>query len=244
MNVKMKKLLLLGVALVGLLGVAVAGEITGTVGYRERIALPANSLITIRLEDVSAAGRPAELISELRFVSGTRQVPFSFRLPYTDSAIQKSHRYQVRATVHSENQLMFASTVAYPVINNGLRKVNIQMQRAAAPSPILGITWKLTELNGKPALPGRTSAPTITFDKGGARFKSHTGVNSLSGTFKLSEGSLNIEPGVQTLIGASPELMEQEKDFSAALKATTSYRLLDGKLELLKGAEVVARFER
>jgi putative lipoprotein len=245
MKLKMKKQLLVGIAALGLAGIAWCGEITGSVSYRERIALPANSVITIRLDDISVAGRAAELVSELRFVTGTRQVPINFRLPYMDSAIQKGRRYQIRASIHTENQLMFASNTAYPVVNNGIKKASIVVQRISpSANLILGIQWKLTELNGKPALPGRSGGPTINFDKGGTKFTSHTGVNSLSGSFKLTGGSINISPGIQTLIGASPELMQQEKDFSAALKATTSYRLVDGKLELLKGSEIVARFEQ
>src|SRR5688500_5207934 len=245
MNVKMKNQLLSGVFVLSLVGVASAREITGAVTYRERIALPPNAVVTVRLEDIGAADRATELVSELRFVTGTQQVPFSFRLPYVDSAIQRGRRYQVRASIHSESQLMFASSAAYNVISNGVRKANIAVQRVApSANLILGITWKLTELNGKPALPGRSGNPSITFDKNGTKFSSHTGVNSLSGSCKLTGASINITPGIQTMIGASPELMQQEKDFSAALKATTSYRLVNGKLELLRGSEIVARFDQ
>lgn len=245
MYVNMKKLLFSGVLVASLAGIGTAGEITGTVSYRERIALPPNSIITVRLEDVSAADRASVIISELKFVSGSQQVPFGFRLQYADTAIQKGHRYQVRSSIHAENQLMFTSSTAYPVISNGAKKANILVQRVApSANLILGITWKLTELNGKPSLPGRSGSPSITFNRDGSKFSSNTGVNSLSGAFKLTGGSINIRPGIQTLIGASPELMQQEKDFSAALRATTSYRLVNGKLELIKGSEIVARFEQ
>ncbi len=228
-----------------LASVASARDVTGTVSYRERIALPANAVVSVRLEETGIAGTPPRMVSELNVASGGRQVPFSFRLPFEQTMAARSRRFQLRARITVGDQQMFSTSEPVPVITNGVWKANLVVKKIGpSENLILGTTWKLKELNGKPALPGRSGTPTITFDKGGAKFSSHTGVNSLSGTFRISGASISISPGMQTLIGASPEMMEQEKDFSSALKAANSYRLVNGTLELLKGADIIARFER
>lgn len=225
---------------------AVAGEITGTVAYREKIALPAGAVVTVRLEDVSLADAPSKLVSELRFATGGKQVPFAFRLPYVDSAIQRRSRYHVRASIHAGGQLLFTTTEARLVITNALKKVSLVLTRVVAMDspPIQGPTWTLTELGGKPAILGRTGAPTIKLSTEKSEFGAYTGVNSLGGTFKITGTSIKFDPGPQTLIAGSPELMDQERDFNAALKNATSFRIVDGKLELLRGSEVLARFQK
>ena len=52
--------------------------ITGTVAYRERIALPPNAVVTIALEDVSLADAPAKVLAKQTFETEGKQVPLSF----------------------------------------------------------------------------------------------------------------------------------------------------------------------
>ncbi|MBC8065957.1 MAG: YbaY family lipoprotein, partial [Chlorobia bacterium] len=178
---------------------AVAGEITGTVSYREKIALPAGAVVTVRLEDVSVADAPSKLVSELRFATGGKQVPFAFRLPYVDSAIQKGARYHVRASIHSGGQLLFTTSEARLVITNAVKKVSLVLNRIVAMNspPLQGATWTLTELGGKPSILGRTGSPTIKLSSEKSEFGAYTGVNSLGGTFKITGTSIKFDPGPQ-----------------------------------------------
>jgi putative lipoprotein len=244
MNSKRGKFLLSLIA-AALSVAAWAGEISGTVAYREKIALPSNAIVTVRLEDVSVADAPSKLVSELRFATGGKQVPFKFKLPYVDSALKKGWRYQLRASIQSGGAMLFTTTQAYPLVAQQTKPVNLLLQKVAViVNPLFNVTWKLMDLNGTPVIVGGKGAPTIKFDQEGGRFSCFLGVNQLSGSFELSGSSLNIAPGPQTLIGASQELMDQERALSTALKETTSYRLMDGRLDLLKGSEVIARFQK
>ena len=95
-------------------------RITGTLAYRERIALPSDAVIDIQLQDISLADTSAQVISEAMFSTEGKQVPFPFVLTYDPAKIVASHRYSVRATIRSsDGMLMFATTQAYPVITNG-----------------------------------------------------------------------------------------------------------------------------
>ena len=231
------------IAFVGLAVNAMAGQITGQLSYREKIALPPNAVITLKLEDATVAENPT-LVSELRLASGGRQVPFTFQLPFIDSNIKRGRKYVLHAEIRALDQELFHTAQGIPVISNGSRKVNLVLRRVVpAVAPITDVTWKLVELGGKPSMLGTRGSPTLKFDTGN-RFAGYTGVNTFSGAYRTSGTSINLNPGAQTLIGASPEMMEQEKNFTAALRDANAYRVVEGRLELLRGAEVLARFER
>ena len=96
-----------------------SASVTGTVSYRERIALPDSAVVEVKLLDVSRADAPAKVIAEQRIETRGKQVPFSFELPYDESKIDPRMRYNVRASVLVGNDLMFTTDQAYEVITYG-----------------------------------------------------------------------------------------------------------------------------
>lgn len=100
-----------------------AGSITGTVSYLERIALPPNAVIQVRLEDVSRADAPAKTIAQERITLGDRQVPVPFELKFDPKTIDEKHTYVVTARIVVDDELRFLSDKAYPVLtrDNPLR---------------------------------------------------------------------------------------------------------------------------
>lgn len=99
--------------------VAQLGQVTGTITYRERIALLPDAMISVQLLDVSRADAPAIVISQLDFLASGRQVPFSFTLVYNPASIDPSHQYAVRSTITSAGRLQFTTTRSYPVLTHG-----------------------------------------------------------------------------------------------------------------------------
>lgn len=93
-------------------------SITGTVAYRERIALPDQAVVTISLQDVSLADAPAKVITSQRIETQGKQVPFNFELAYDASNILPQHSYSVSARIEVEGQLMFISDMHYGVITD------------------------------------------------------------------------------------------------------------------------------
>jgi putative lipoprotein len=91
-------------------------KVTGSVTYRERIALPPSAVITVQLVDVSLADAPAVLIAEQVITTAGRQVPFEFALEYDASRIQPSHTYAVQVRIENGDQLLFISDEMNPVI--------------------------------------------------------------------------------------------------------------------------------
>ena len=97
-------------------GTADSGVVSGTVAYRERMAMPENALLTIQLQDVSVADSPAKVIAEQRFMFAGHQVPLPFEVHYDSAKIDPKHSYALSARITVDGQLMFLNTTTYRVI--------------------------------------------------------------------------------------------------------------------------------
>lgn len=82
-------------------GPASSGLVTlsGTVSYRERIALPPDARVTVRISDVSLMDVAAPVIAETELATGGRQVPIAFSLDYDPARIEARGRYAVSARI-------------------------------------------------------------------------------------------------------------------------------------------------
>ncbi|CAH1557145.1 YbaY family lipoprotein [Vibrio rotiferianus] len=92
--------------------------ITGTVAYRERIALPPHAVVTVALEDVSLADAPAKVLAKQTFETEGKQVPLSFELSYNSNDIKPNHRYSLRARIEVDGKLRFINDTSIPVITD------------------------------------------------------------------------------------------------------------------------------
>ena len=94
-------------------------KVTGTVGYRERIALPPAATIRVQLVDVSRADAPADVLGEQLIEAAGRQVPFAFEIRYDPARIDERMSYAVQARIEDGGRLLFISDQSYPVITRG-----------------------------------------------------------------------------------------------------------------------------
>src|SRR5690606_6350101 len=91
------------------------GLITGTVAYRERIALPPDAKVIVSLEDVTRTDQGSTFVAQ-QVLRAKGQVPLPFELRYLPKAIHGTHRYIVRAEiVDVHDALLWSSTEPYPV---------------------------------------------------------------------------------------------------------------------------------
>jgi len=100
-----------------------AGEstrVTGTVSYRERIALAPGSTVIVTLEDTSKADAKATLLGESRIPIERSQAPITFAIEVGAGRIDPRHRYAVRARIlDPQGALRWTSTQAYLVMTGG-----------------------------------------------------------------------------------------------------------------------------
>jgi uncharacterized lipoprotein YbaY/membrane-bound inhibitor of C-type lysozyme len=109
-------------------------QVTGTVTYLQRVALPPNAVIQVQLADVSQADAAANVIAEQNINLGQRQVPVPFTLKVDPAKIDPKHTYMVSAKITVDGELRFITERSFPVLTNGKPShVNVIMAQAAAP---------------------------------------------------------------------------------------------------------------
>jgi putative lipoprotein len=109
---------------------APSGEVTGTVRYLDRSALPPGATVTVQLRDVSLADAPAELLAE-QVLRPTTQAPFAFVLRYDAARIDARHEYAVSARIEVDGALRYISDTRIGVVTRGnpSRDVEVTVRR-------------------------------------------------------------------------------------------------------------------
>jgi len=97
---------------------ASSASITGTVSYRERIALSNLAELEITLEDVSRQDVAAKVLAR-QTMSNPGQVPIRFELPYQPADIDERMSYTLRARIRDGGKLAFISDTHTPVLTRG-----------------------------------------------------------------------------------------------------------------------------
>jgi putative lipoprotein len=97
---------------------AATATVTGSVSYRERIALPADALVVVQLRDVSRMDVAAKIISE-QTIKPQHSVPIPFSLAYDPDEIDERMTYALFATIRSEGRLLFVTDRSYQVLTRG-----------------------------------------------------------------------------------------------------------------------------
>ena len=95
-----------------------AAAVTGTITYRERVALRTDAVAVIQLQDVSRADAPGLVIGEQR-IDAPGQVPIRFQIRYDPARIDPDRTYAVSARIFQGDRLLFISDAAYRVITGG-----------------------------------------------------------------------------------------------------------------------------
>ena len=91
-----------------------------TATYRERILLSPGHVLTVRVEDVSRADAPAEVLAEHREVLDGRAPPYQATLGFPRSQIDPRHTYAVRAEIRDPSgALRFTTDTRHAVLTQG-----------------------------------------------------------------------------------------------------------------------------
>jgi putative lipoprotein len=231
-----------------LAGGAYAAQISGTITFRERVALPKDAIVTVRLEETG--GSVGDLVSELKFSSRGKQLPIKFSMSYEDDSPRTYNRYQVVATIHSNGQLLYQtqSPVAWNPSSN--QRLDIRLTRARRAIPIdsraqlYDVVWRLVELGDVRAIGNSEDVPSIRFNRNDSRVAGNTGVNQFAGAYTLENGRLDFGQMQMTLRAGPQNLMRQERLFLEMLQRANGFRLNGRTMYLLENSRVLAEFER
>ena len=112
--------------------------VSGTITYRERIALTPEMTILVELRDVSLADAAAPLVAS-QTIRNPGQVPISFRLPYDPDDISPRNTYGISARIEEpDGRLIFINDTAHDVITRGNpSRVDMVLVLAQPPSRFL-----------------------------------------------------------------------------------------------------------
>jgi putative lipoprotein len=227
-------------------------QVTGTLMYRERMALPPGSVAEVWLLDTSRADVPAVEISYQR-IEEPGNPPIPFVLDYDPAEIREGMQYGVRATIKREDQLMFTSDTHYPVLTRGagntaeVMLVRVSRAPGTPGTPLADTYWKLTSI-GADAYnhEGEQAEPHLKFDAESGTVSGQTGCNSFSGGYETSStmsGAMLELGNLAVTMRACISGMEIERAYLDGLGAVNRYEISGNTLTLYAGDEPLLAFE-
>lgn len=110
-----------------------SGVLTGTVTYRQRIALPPNAVIEVQLADVSRADAAATILASQTITAEGKQVPFAFALKYDPAQIDSRLTYAVAARISVDGRLRWVNATRIPVLTRNAPLTGIDV--LVSPTP-------------------------------------------------------------------------------------------------------------
>jgi putative lipoprotein len=247
---KLAELFIFGLAPLVLGGLIMPGAIaaeeiavTGEVSYRERIALPPNAVLTVRLLDVSMADAPETVVGEQK-IEPAGQVPIKFEIKFSSAVVQQSATYALQARIMVDNQLWFINDERYavdPLKPEPARMVlkMVKQNAEAAPAALFGTTWLAEDINGRGVIDDAQSTFSVASD---GKVSGRGACNGYFAQATIDSNSIKIGEAGATMMACAPALMDQERKFLAALEEAATYRIDgDGKRFLVdaKGVDLV-----
>ena len=109
-------------------------KVTGTITYRERIALSPDAVVEVKLSDVSLMDVSSITIEE-QVILNPGQVPIDFEIEYDPDEIDERFTYAIQVRIMENGRLLFINDTAYDVITrNNPDHVDIVLVRVGGSS--------------------------------------------------------------------------------------------------------------
>lgn len=117
----------------------------GSVTYRERIALANNSVVTVRLVEMTNQNTTGEMVAETTVNTNGRQVPIQYELLYDNSRIGFQRSYALEAEITTDGKAVFKTEQPRAVQLRGGETGTIQLDLVKAGATI--VTGKTLSLS-------------------------------------------------------------------------------------------------
>lgn len=223
--------------------------ISGTIGYRQRIALLPGSVATITLEDISRADTLATVVAQKQINLDGKQVPISFNLSLPAAELLPRHAYSLRAIITGpDGRKIWTSDSAHIIDNDLLEQdiglIDLRQVSASASSNLLqtGKTWLVEDIDRKGIID--SSRASLRFGADGS-ISGRASCNDYHGSYRLDGEKLVITSALAlTRKLCAPALMMQEARFINSLTHVQTVSASDdGALQLTSenGGSILAR---
>jgi putative lipoprotein len=229
----------------GLVGLAIAGlfwpaaralaagrALRGHVTYRERIALPPEALLEVRLVDVSLADAPARSLAVTR-VKTRHQMPIPYRLHFDEAKIRRGHVYALDARITVGGKLWFITTTRHTVLTDTPDETDIQVEfvKSASAAPIAWSgRWRAEAIHNQGVNGDPQSVIDIAAD---GKVTGSAGCNRISGKATFTGPRIRFGPMISTKMACAPDIMDQEGKFLSALGDARLWRIDEQRDKLI-----------
>jgi uncharacterized lipoprotein YbaY len=222
----------------------IGASFSGTLTYREPVALPAGSLIEIQVRDVSREDAPAEIIAEESIVTEGQSVPIPFTVNYDPNGPRPDRVYSVFARIFTDNKLRWVTDSVTPFLVDGvpIQNVNLVLSMTGsseggsiAPTDLDAKTFRVVSIDGVDVPAG--SNYTLEFREGSVYAKV---CNSMFGGYSLNGGNIEGTLASTLMFCAEPVgIMDVEDAIKSLFNGGASASLSKGLLTLSGGGMAV-----
>jgi putative lipoprotein len=94
-------------------------EVSGSITYLVRMALPPGAILILRIQDTARADAPARTLVEQRYELNGAQAPIPFSATVDRDLIGKRARLTASARIEHQGRLLLISDRAYPLLKEG-----------------------------------------------------------------------------------------------------------------------------
>lgn len=204
--------------------------ITGDLAYRERIALPAGSVVNVVLSDISRADVAATEIARQTRVTSGEQVPLAFELSADRADLRPGLTYAVRAEIRdADDQLRWVTDTVHrvdvevPGNSYGMGTLPlVAVSRTAASTDgedaLAGTRWSVVTIAGQ-SVPEDSRAALLFGEDG--QLSGNASCNSFSGSYSLSGSELTAGQMAVTMMACMGPLSDYERNFLTVLTGTS-----------------------
>ena len=216
-------------------------SLSGTVIYLQRIALEANAVVEVQLEEVSKADAPATVLARETVPTAGKQVPIPFTLCYDEALLVPNGVYALRARITVDGALRWTNDQRVPVLQPGQPTAGLEVRvvqvmpavTADAPTDKLSNShWELARytLEGRSVRLSGRERPTLHFAP--EKVSGDSGCNRFAGSYTVREQSLRVER-ISTTLMACPEAQNSlETAYLRLLRGAQRFGISNDRLTL------------
>ena len=111
-------------------------DISGRIFYFNRMALPLDAVLIVRVQDTARAGARTRTLAEQQIELTGQQVPIAFQTTVDRDLIGKKAQLTVSARIEQNGQLLYTSSKPYPALSKGQPVfVDMQLQQVTRGQP-------------------------------------------------------------------------------------------------------------
>ncbi|WP_204115451.1 YbaY family lipoprotein [Shimia biformata] len=230
----------------GMVGAGDLAQVTGSAGYRERIALPPDAVLSVELLDVSKMDVAATVMSSQRFRMDA--VPQTFALAYDPALIDERMSYSLAARIELDGKVLFRTTQVYPVLTRdaGPHADLMLVSAGSEPKPASAVQWSgrwgIVAIGEQDLSTGEM--PVIDLNDP-QRMGLKGACNTYVGATEATGGKLQFKSGMAgTMKACPPEIEQIDRDIITALEATDRYEVDGDQMRFLDANGVSVLFLR